>query len=76
MNPLIEEYFPRNDTFDGQDVPSSCFFVFVGGKYVSDFNRVLEKVENISEDLFRFRPVAFISSTMPTQFQIESLKVV
>ena len=47
------------------DFPSSCFFIIVGGKYQNKIGCVMEKVDNITNDIGRTRPIAvfIISST-------------
>ena len=47
------------------DVPSSCFFVIVGGKYLTKIGSVMEKVDNITNDIGGTRPTAvfIISNT-------------
>ena len=45
--------------------PISCFFVIVGGKYLSKIGDVMEKVDSASDDLGGIRPLAvfIISNT-------------
>ena len=47
------------------DFPSSCFFVIVGGKYLNKIGSVMEKVDNITNDIGGTRPIAvfIISNT-------------
>ena len=40
------------------DFPSSCFFVIVGGKYLNKIGPVMEKINSISNDIGRTRPLA------------------
>ena len=40
------------------DFPSSCFFVIVGGKYLNKIGSVMEKINSISNDIGRTRPLA------------------
>ena len=45
------------------DFPSSCFFVIVGGKYLSEIGDVMEKVDSVRDDLGGIRPLAvFLNS--------------
>ena len=45
------------------DSPSSCFFVIVGGKYLSKLGEVMEKVDFVRDDLGGIRPLAvFLNS--------------
>ena len=47
------------------DFPKSCFFVIVGGKYLNKIGSVMEKVDNITNDIGGTRPTAvfIISNT-------------
>ena len=47
------------------DSPISCFFVIIGGKYLSKIGDVMEKVDSASDDLGGIRPLAvfIISNT-------------
>ena len=40
------------------DFPSSCFFVIVGGKYLNKIGSIMEKVDSITNDIRRTRPMA------------------
>ena len=40
------------------DSPTRCFFVIVGGKYLSKIADVMEKVDSVRDDLGGFRPLA------------------
>ena len=43
--------------------PISCFFVIVGGKYLSKIGDVMEKVDSVRDDLGGIRPLAvFLNS--------------
>ena len=45
------------------DSPISCFFVIVGGKYLSKVGDVMEKVDSVRDDLGGTRPLAlFLNS--------------
>ena len=45
------------------DSPSSCFFVIVGGKYLSKLGEVMETVDFVRDDLGGIRPLAvFLNS--------------
>ena len=45
------------------DFPTSCFFVIVGGKYLSKIADVMEKVDSVRDDLGGIRPLAvFLNS--------------
>ena len=47
------------------DFPSSCFFVIVGGKYLNKIGSVMERVNNITTNIGKKRPLAvfIISNT-------------
>ena len=40
------------------NVPSSCFIIIIGGKYVDRVGDVMEKVNSVANDLGRARPQA------------------
>ena len=40
------------------DFPVSCFFVIVGGKYLNMIGNVMEKVNNVTNDIGRAQPLA------------------
>ena len=40
------------------DIPSSCIFVIVGGKYLNKIGSVMEKVDSIINDMGGTRPLA------------------
>jgi len=40
------------------NVPSSCFFVIIGGKYLNMIGKVMEKVNSVSNDIGGTRPMA------------------
>ena len=47
------------------DVPSSCFFVIVGGEYLTKIGSVMEKVDNVTNEIGGKRPLAvFIISNI------------
>ena len=49
---------PKSKMKLSYDSPSSCFFVIVGGKYLSKIGDVLEKVDSVRDDLGGIRPLA------------------
>ena len=40
------------------DSPSSCIFVIIGGKYLTMIGKVMEKVNSVTNDVGRSRPMA------------------
>ena len=54
---------PKSKMKLNYDSPSSCFFIIVGGKYLSKLGEVMEKVDSVRDDLGRIRPLAvFLNS--------------
>ena len=54
---------PKSKVKLNYDFPSSCFFVIVGGKYLSKIGDVMEKVDSVRDDLGGIRPFAvFLNS--------------
>ena len=54
---------PKSKMKLNYDSPSSCFFVIVGGKYLSKLGEVMEKVDFVRDDLGGIRPLAvFLNS--------------
>ena len=45
------------------DSPSSCFFVIIGGKYLDMIEEVMEKVNNVTNDVWGTRPMAVFLMT-------------
>ena len=49
---------PDSNTKLNFDSPSSCIFVIIGGKYLRMIGKVLEKVNSVTNDVGRSRPMA------------------
>ena len=54
---------PKSKMKLNYDIPSSCFFVIVGGKYLSKIGDVMEKVTFVLNDLGGIKPLSvFLNS--------------
>ena len=54
---------PKSQVKLSFDSPTRCFFVIVGGKYLSKIADVMEKVDSVRDDLGGIRPLAvFLNS--------------
>ena len=55
------------------DFPKSCFFVIVGGKYLNKIGSVMEKVDNVTNEIGGKRPLAvfIISNTNKDNIDID-----
>ena len=51
----------QRDNFYNNKVHSSCFLIFVGGKYVQVLDQVMEKVDTISKELLLLPHGVFIT---------------
>ena len=40
------------------DFPSSCMFIIIGGRYLTMIGKVMEKVNSVTNDVGRIRPMA------------------
>ena len=49
---------PRANLTINFDIPMSCFFVIVKGKYLNLMNDVMEKVNSVTNDVGGVRPLA------------------
>ena len=49
---------PDSNTKLTFDSPSSCIFVIIGGKYLTMIGKVMEKVNSVTNDVGRSRPMA------------------
>ena len=49
---------PESNTKLNFDSPTSCIFVIIGGKYLRMIRKVMEKVNSVTNDVGRSRPLA------------------